>query len=637
MLPNHRYKYEIAEDDPRAPQPEAIRTPMKPHQLAALHKALVMEREGRVSYDIPNPEEHIRLSYGRRAQYRGRYTVETNIGVLGDMVGYGKTLTALGIIASMPVADIHTEENKLYTYYSTRTNKYLRIECEEREEDKDTRRLFTPTLVLVPRGPVYNQWNAALSGHTSLRYIALDDVRAIRKKCPAVGTTNDLLYEFFRNYDVVLIKNTTLATLIDHYTVPFQTNPIRGFHRIMVDEAHDIMGKCAGLDNRFLWYITASYKALPTSGSWSSPLSTPARELLTGDERIMTILVKCNNEFTKRSFVVPPYREVVYTCQVPNMVRIVQPFLNPAIIQMVNANDIEGAIRELGGSAETEDNIITAVTRNIERDIHNREKEREYVEGLDIPADSKASRLRVITEELSKLQSRKTDLEERIRTMTTDACNICYDTMEAPVFLPCTHAFCGVCIMKWVETNEKRYGDSLSNKCPTCRTRIAKKEDLIAIVKKKEKTDESKGEEAQQQTETVLSKAKTFSRIIREKPDGKFLIFSQFDMAFHEIFEEMNTMGVRYSELKGTTHQMEKTLERFRSGELRVIMLNTQYAGSGIDISCATDVVLFHSMADKSEQAIGRAQRVGRTEQLTVHRLCYPHEIGGAQAGAAAH
>jgi SNF2 family DNA or RNA helicase len=56
-------------------------------------------------------------------------------------------------------------------------------------------------------------------------------------------------------------------------------------------------------------------------------------------------------------------------------------------------------------------------------------------------------------------------------------------------------------------------------------------------------------------------------------------------------------------------------------------MLNTQYAGSGIDISCATDIVLFHSMAHKSEQAIGRAQRVGRTTQLTVHRLCYPHEL----------
>jgi len=59
---------------------------------------------------------------------------------------------------------------------------------------------------------------------------------------------------------------------------------------------------------------------------------------------------------------------------------------------------------------------------------------------------------------------------------------------------------------------------------------------------------------------------------------------------------------------------------------MRVILLNTRFAGSGIEITCATDVILVHSMGDDSTQAVGRANRVGRTTPLHVHKLLYPHE-----------
>ena len=68
-------------------------------------------------------------------------------------------------------------------------------------------------------------------------------------------------------------------------------------------------------------------------------------------------------------------------------------------------------------------------------------------------------------------------------------------------------------------------------------------------------------------------------------------------------------------------------LNDFKSGDINIILLNTQYAGSGIDISFATDVIIFHSMGIDKQQAIGRAQRVGRTEQLVIHNLCYEHEM----------
>jgi SNF2 family DNA or RNA helicase len=68
-------------------------------------------------------------------------------------------------------------------------------------------------------------------------------------------------------------------------------------------------------------------------------------------------------------------------------------------------------------------------------------------------------------------------------------------------------------------------------------------------------------------------------------------------------------------------------LDKFKSGEIKIILLNTQYAGSGIDINYATDVIIYHTMGIDKQQAIGRAQRVGRTQPLFIHNLCYEHEI----------
>ena len=72
---------------------------------------------------------------------------------------------------------------------------------------------------------------------------------------------------------------------------------------------------------------------------------------------------------------------------------------------------------------------------------------------------------------------------------------------------------------------------------------------------------------------------------------------------------------------------MLNVLERFKNGITKIILLNTQYAGSGIEINCATDVIIFHSMGLDKQQAIGRAQRVGRTSVLNIHNLCYEDEM----------
>ena len=116
-------------------------------------------------------------------------------------------------------------------------------------------------------------------------------------------------------------------------------------------------------------------------------------------------------------------------------------------------------------------------------------------------------------------------------------------------------------------------------------------------------------------------------QLLNSKPEGKFLIFSRVDSGFWKLEQKLRENNIPYGEMKGHTTHMMHTLERFREGQIRVILLNTYYAGSGIDISFATDVVLYHMMGLDRNQAIGRAQRQGRTNQLHIHTLCYPNEM----------
>lgn len=180
------------------------------------------------------------------------------------------------------------------------------------------------------------------------------------------------------------------------------------------------------------------------------------------------------------------------------------------------------------------------------------------------------------------------------------------DTIKNPVMLECTHLYCAACIFRWIKT---------TNNCPTCRNIIKSYNEFTAIIDKTETVDE------------ILSKEDTLIKIILNKFDGKFLIFTSNDNCFETFKPKLIANNITFDFLKGNTSHMMTILDKFKNGELKVIILNTQYAGSGIDINYASDVIIFHSMGYDKQQAIGRAQRVGRTEPLIIHNLCYEDEI----------
>ena len=61
---------------------------------------------------------------------------------------------------------------------------------------------------------------------------------------------------------------------------------------------------------------------------------------------------------------------------------------------------------------------------------------------------------------------------------------------------------------------------------------------------------------------------------------------------------------------------------------MRTLLVNATVYGCGLDLSSATDIVLFQRMHTELEnQLTGRAHRIGRTHELNVYRILHKNEL----------
>ena len=596
------YDLELNENNNKAIQPEKILIKLKSHQLTSLYKCIEMENIGEIKYKIRD----VNLIFTNdNSNLNNSYTnikIGTNVGILGDTVGYGTTLIALSLIASNNLNNIHINPNYIRSHFGVRNYNYLNITMENNLIKKDNN-IINSTLIIVPRGPVYSQWEKMIIENTKLKVLAIKDNSFIKNNLPKYdGYNKKEIYEYFEKYDIILIKNTTFKLLYNSYKV------IDNWKRIMIDEAHDIIHQIPdNLNYYYLWLISGTYIDIlkRNSNNYSFGLKR-----LMNDTTLNLIVVKNNIDFIKSSFNLPEPIEKFYLCKLPVNYLIAKKFLNNSVMEKINANDFAGAIKELGGKNETEDNIIELVSKGLKRELYNLEMEKTYITNQDILDDDKELKLKNINIKITNQQNKINDLTERMKSLNTNNCIICMDTVKNPVLLDCTHLYCGSCIFTWVKDNKN---------CPYCRTPILSYDKLIAIVNDNKKPIEHK--------ETILTKEETFINIVKNKPDGKFIVFSKNDLGFELIKTKMNDNNIKYDFLKGNTSHMLNVLDKFKTGKINIILLNTQYAGSGIDINYATDVIIFHSMGVDKQQAIGRAQRVGRKTELYIHNLTYEHEI----------
>ena len=195
----HYYNDMLDEDSPILEQNAKIKLSLKKHQLAGIYKACRMEQDEKIYHNDQTNEN----SY---------YEITTNIGIIGEKVGYGKTITALSIVAHSPINTIKINNSSLKSYNTqvkikqsdSIKNSVIVSNIEKNNTDVIRSKYINTTLVIVPRGPVYTQWVKSIQNDTKLSVLLLDDIRIIKKIEKPNDNNIARIKKYFERFDLIL-------------------------------------------------------------------------------------------------------------------------------------------------------------------------------------------------------------------------------------------------------------------------------------------------------------------------------------------------------------------------------------------------------------------------------------------------
>ncbi len=598
----------------RQPTPSSLKVSLKPHQ-AALLQAMI-DREAALRNG---------LEYNPGRKLFSRYAI------LGDEVGSGKSLVVLAFIEymkalSLPVpAGFHPYS--IPNMYSIHTN--IPVDGSG------------ATLIVVPH-TLFRQWQDYCKTQTSLKVVFCRSRAAINKDPAAFAAA-------ICSADAVLVSNT-LYQDIQAFT---EDNQIR-WKRIFVDEIDTIYVPSTRrpLDADMTWFITATWEPILSDQIY---LNTRDIDFFLNDQTTLNktldpdviailqksrnsglyldeawtshkffknfitqhparglLVVRCRDAFRKESLHLPAIISETVDCEAEWQHRVVSTILNPHVQEMLHAGDISGALQSLGVPATTQMSLIEAVTANQARELQRLEATLEFKRGLDYATpEAKTAALESLEKKIATLKVQIKELADRIKG--TETCPICYEDIRLATYAPCCkQGFCAGCLLTCL---------SSKSACPLCRTQIQPKE-LRTIMKTAAAATNS---------ETPARKPKkrdALLKVLQGSPDGRFIVFSHYTDTFDTLTQDISGAGFSVQTLRGNKDVIHSTLQSFRTGHIRVLLINSQTMSSGINLEHATHVVLYHKAVNYTEetQIIGRAQRLGRAESLRVVRLLHEDE-----------
>ena len=497
---------------------------------------------------------------------------ETKIGINADITGYGKTLSMIGLIArdKMPwdlefpfVFETMTSEakNRIKTYKIKRFDK------------------LKASLILVSNN-IVNQWVAELN-KTKLNYKTITSRKDFE---------TDLDIQL---YDVVVVVPSLYNRLIHHYNG-------YAWKRFIFDEPGFLkISSMEELFAGFYWFVTATPHAIYSHYKNRSYKSGFMKDLFACNNDFNKfcedIIVVNDPEIIKKSFEMPTTNHYHYQCFQP-MYNVVHSFVSSTIATMISAGNIKGAIIAMGGTKSS--NIVDIIRKNKETQLFEIETKIAAGETGDDVLHRK-----------NHLQEQIKEINSRFENLLKEQCHICCDVIKEPLMEPnCHNIFCGNCLLTWLQQK---------NSCPLCRLKIDPKK-LVYIETSNDKDDKKIIDDVKRK----ITKLDKVVEIIKSRPDGRFLIYSDQNQTFSPLSNTLLEHNISFVQMKGNIKNREKNLEAFKSGEIPVLFLNSNSDSAGLNLTESTDIILYHQMTDTIEnQIIGRANRVGRKASLHVHHL----------------
>jgi SNF2 family DNA or RNA helicase len=506
-------------------------------------------------------------------------SVKSNIAILGDKPGYGKTRSVIALIANDKM-----EFSKKYVY-----KQYMEIGAEGsyvtfREE---TKKGFNCSLILASNSIIKN-WEEELI-NTDLKFKILKTNKEINEVKP-------------KNYDVLLVTDKMYNNLMDKYP-----DSEYAWKRFVFDEAASIyIPSMRSICAKFSWFVTATFpniRAMIRGGRKCHYMKQVFWNM--SPTLFYTLLVKNSDLYTTKSFTMPTNKIIIHKCATSKLITFISQIVNDQeVLALLSAGDIEGAKLKLNNGEIIEGDLIDIILDKKESKLsdakfHLEKAEKAYEKHKNKTTEENLEKWRKTVEDLEKqINESKNKYEELIN----DDCFICCENKNSVIVGCCNNMFCEVCINK------------LKGKpCPMCRSNLSK----VTKIKKAKKG-------VKKSNKKIVNKAKTKTENIEEilKNKGKFIIASNSENSLKNMANFLNTKNYVYTFIKGTATQRMKSIDSFRKENVNIILLNSANNGAGINLPETTDIILLHEMEPSIEkQLIGRAERIGRIKQLNIHKL----------------
>lgn len=586
-----------------------------PHQMVTVQR--MEEMENRREFEAQEEFPRSVSTETRMCRCNSR------VGFLANCVGSGKTACVVSLLArdrmegwdpaSPPQ---HTRETSVgngvgwkWWYRSTLVEQFAQS------------RLTQTTLVVVPAGSIPH-WQAELGRASSrlkvLSLVKTRDVATLHTSPISLSFPPDAPEDLWRGFHVVLCSASRLSQLLS-----ITRNRVT-WKRVVVDDAATV--KIPGVtklpETGFTWLVNASPSSMARQvRRMYFQASIPMHDLgfKMPEFLVRACTVRLEDEAITASASLPEVENVHHPFESAFVQLVVREFVSPRVKELLDADDILGAVNELGSQVLSEQadrgSIIALVTQQKREELDD-------------------ARKREDVDRQTMLEGQIRDLEERVSSaLQTQACPICSGSLQDAMLVPCCQAiFCGRCIMRWVV----RLNHST---CPLCRSSVSSErltylgDSTQAEPKRKRPREDGPSPAVSRQPhpgnltpERALTRRDAALNAVRmalRKGDAaRVLLFSTSDNTFLALANLLTESRIPFAVLKGPPPTRQRILANYNSGTCKLLLLNMDQGTSGLNLQATTDIVFYQATDEPTEaQVIGCARRIGKREPVTVHRL----------------
>lgn len=592
-----------------------------------------------------------KLNYNNFKNIKNNFIFQSNIGVLSNKVGTGKTIITLGLIMYKKLVkeyNLYKKQNnliydifkmfpkditnKISSYIKPNIRLQLMTKINQNYEinnlyvkDVFTKNKINTNLIIISHN-LFNQWKSEINNLTYLKCLCITSKKDI----------NNLKIDNLCNYDIILCNSNKLKDL---YKLTYNYS----WSRIFIDEADIInIPNFPRLESNFLWLITTTYKRLlkPKNNGYIKDIFYSSYK--TGINNILdSITIQCDENYINKYKTHFEPTVDKYILKTPLLNKFLYLLNNKYINNDINLSNftniyyyfskknycffIDKYKNFLRNYFNYKPNVINIITMEIIIYLKN---ELNYF--IDCGKHKK--------KKYYKYYKYYKILKLIINTYQNN--NICfYCNKKNNLYIKedlccndCNISLYYLCITEKIFklTDLDKYKKQIIN----IGLQIFKINNIffdnVSDDKLKSIDNYIKNDISIEDIEfNYNNKINKLTDLLNEDIQNgkKSLVFANDYFIFDKLQDLFDIKKYKYRVLKGNHNIIKNIIKKYSNNEINILLLNTKYSGSGLNLQMSDNIYILNKLDDSTElQVVGRVNRYGKNNNFKVKYILYEEE-----------